>query len=151
MRKFSKKKYLVVGAAAVIVAAGAGTALAYWTSTGSGTGTATTGTSTAFTVAIDSTDVHDLTPGGPTDTVTFHVTNPSTGHQNFSSAVPSVVDTTDSGCTAGDFAITGPSVAYGDMDPNTTVTGTFGLQMKNSGANQDPCKGAVVHLKVAVS
>ncbi|MDT4923257.1 MAG: hypothetical protein QOG01_970 [Pseudonocardiales bacterium] len=151
MRKFSRKNYIAAGAAAVIVAAGAGTALAYWTSTGSGTGSATTGTSSNFTVLIDSTTLADLTPGGPTDVVAFHVTNPSTGHQKFTSALASVVDTSNSGCTAADFAITATTAAYGNLDPSATVAGSFKLQMIDTGVGQDACKGVTVHLKVDVS
>jgi hypothetical protein len=151
MRKFSKKGYIAAGAAAVIVAAGAGTALAYWTRTGSGTGSATTGTSSDFTVVIDSTHLADLTPGGPTDVVAFHVTNPGTGHQNFTSAVASVVDTSNPGCTHSDFAITGTTAAYGNLGPSATVDGSFGLQMIDTGVAQNACKGVTVHLKVDVS
>jgi hypothetical protein len=151
MFKITKKKALVAGIATVVVVGGAGVALAYWTSTGTGTGNATTGSSTAFTVAIDSTTLADLTPGGPTDTVTFHVTNPSTGNQNFSNAIASVVDTSNAGCTAADFSVTNTTAAYADLNPGQTVGGSFKLQMIDRSANQDPCQNATVHLKVDVS
>jgi hypothetical protein len=145
-----RKTYAAVGAA-VFVVAGSGVAYAYWTSTGSGTGTATTGTSDPWTVTIDSTTNADLTPGGPTDTITFHVTNPNTGVQHLNNTVASVVDTSDPGCTAADFSVGATSITYGDVASGATVDGTFTLQMVNSSGNQDACKNATVNLKVDAS
>lgn len=151
MRKFSKKKYLAVGAAAVIVASGAGVAFAYWTSSGSGTGSATTGSSSSFVVTIDSTDLADLSPNGPIETITYHVKNTNSGAQSFAAATPSVVDTTHSGCTSADFQITANTITPGDVASGDTVNGSFKLQMIDTGSEQNACQNATVNLKVAVS
>jgi hypothetical protein len=152
MRKIGKKK-LVVGAAAIaIVAAGAGTALAYWSTTGTGTGTATTGSSSAFVVTITNSDVKNLTPGGPKQTVHFNVHNSSTGHQFYGKALPTVIDTSNSGCTAGDFDISGLTTTYGDLASGGDAAGTFDLQMVNDQArNQDACQNVTVNLQVVAS
>jgi hypothetical protein len=151
MRKFSKKQYLAAGAAAALILGGAGIAVAYWTSTGTGTGTATTGTSTDWAVVVDSTTLADLTPGGPTETVHFHVTNNNSGVQNLQATVASVTSTSDAGCGIADFAVGTTSITYGDVASHATVDGTFSLQMKNLATNQDLCKGVTVNLKVDAS
>lgn len=157
MRKISKKQLVVGGVAAAVIAAGTGTALAYWSTTGTGTGSATTGTSSQFTVAVDNVNLQNLTPGGPKDTVNFTVTNDkSTGAQNFSNAVAKVTGTTKNGaanpgCTANDFSITGLTAVYGDLAANAQATGSFSLQMVDSGGNQDACQGATVQLEVDAS
>lgn len=151
MRKFSKKQYAAAGAAAVIVLGGAGVAFAYWTSTGFGTGTASTDTAKNWTVAIDSTDLKDLSPAGPTETVTFHVTNPGSGVQHLNNTSASVVSTSDAGCTAADFAVGTTAITYGDVAAGTTVNGTFTLQMKDTGVNQNACQNVTVNLRVDAS
>jgi hypothetical protein len=151
MRKFSKKQYLAAGAAAVIVASGAGVAFAYWTSTGTGSGTATTDSATNWNVVVDSTNLHDLSPAGPIETVHFHVTNPSSGVQNLQNTIASVVSTSHAGCGAGDFTVGTTSITYGDVASHTTVDGTFTLQMRNLASNQDACQGATVNLQVDAS
>lgn len=152
MRKFSKKQYLIAGAAAVVVAAGTGAAYAYWSSTGTGHGSATTGTSSNFVVTVDQITAGDLTPGGATDTVGFSVNNPGSGVQNLAAAVATVASTSDPGCTAADFAVSDTTIALGEINPGDTVDGTFTVQMINrSGVNQDACKGVTVDLQVDVS
>lgn len=150
MARLTKKKYLAAGTTVAVIATG-GIAFAYWTSTGTGNGTATTGTSSAWNVTVDSTDLQDLTPGGATETVTFHVKNDNTGVQNLQNTVASVVSTSNAGCTAADFAVGTTSIAYGDVAAGATVDGTFTLQMINTASNQDACKGVTVNLAVAAS
>ncbi len=158
MRKFSKKQYLAAGAAAVIVAAGAGTAFAYWTTTGSGSGSATTGTSTAFDVSVGTPVGDALSPAGPTDSVTFTVTNNGSGHQKVNSAdVVSVANSNGSvwntvaGCSASDYSITDVALTATDLAPGGTVNGTFSIQMLNLDSDQNGCKGATVPLYVHVN
>ena len=151
MRKFSKKTYLAAGAAAVVVASGAGVAFAYWTSTGSGTGTASADSAKNWTVVVDSTDLKDLSPAGPTETVHFHVTNPGTGVQHLNNTLASVASTSNLGCTAGDFAVGTTVITYGDVAAGATVNGTFTLQMKDTGVDQNACQGVTVNLKVDAS
>lgn len=150
MPRLTKKKYLAVGTVVAVLATG-GIAFAYWTSTGSGTGTATTDTSSAWEVSVDSTDLSDLSPDGPTETVAFHVKNNNSGVQNLQATVAEVVDTSDAGCTAADFEVSTTSIAYGNVASGATVDGTFTLQMIETGSNQDACKDVTVNLKVSAS
>jgi hypothetical protein len=150
MRRLTKKKYLVAGTA-VAVAASGGIAFAYWTSTGSGNGSATTGTSTDWLVAVEDVSLGDLTPGGPTDTVGFKVTNPGTGVQNLNGTVASVTGTSNPGCTAADFAVGTTSDLSGDFAAGQTKVGSFTVQMVDTGVNQDACKNVTVDLEVVAN
>jgi len=151
MRKIGKKKLIVAGVATAVIAAGAGTALAYWTTTGSGQGTATTGTSTNWNVTIDSTTTGDLSPDGPTDVISFHVQNPGSGVQNLQNTVATVTGTSNPGCGAADFYAPVTSITYGSVAAGATVDGTFTLRMKDTGVDQEACKGATVNLNVDAS
>jgi hypothetical protein len=180
MKKFSLKKKIAVAAGGVAVAGIVGTgAFAYWSSSGNGAGSATTGKSTAFTIAADNINLKDLTPGGPADTVTWTVTNPSTGHQFLHQTVVSVAksdgtawssqtDGTKPACSANDFAIdlaaagtpvtkTSPS---GDLGPGaTSASGSITVKMVNRSdtapgdglGNQDNCQNVTVPLYFSAS
>jgi hypothetical protein len=153
MRRFSKKQLVVAGVAAGVLATG-GVALAYWTSTGSGAGSATTGSSSAFDVVVQNVNLADLSPGGPSDTVGFTVTNNNSGHQLLSSTSASVVDTSDPACTAANFQVSPTSLnsgGYGDLPSGGSVAGTFTVQMIDTGVNQDACQNVTVHLRVDAS
>ncbi|WP_145726224.1 hypothetical protein [Nocardioides sp. J9] len=145
----NKKKAAVVGGTVAVLVTG-GVAFAYWTSTGTGTGSAEVGTSLDWTVEIDAVS-GTLAPGSGPVEVDFHVTNESDGVQNLQGAVATVVDTSDPGCTAADFAISNTSVTTGDVASSGTVDGTFELEMLNRAVNQDACKGATVNLQVSVN
>ena len=158
MRRFMKKRYLVGGLAAVIVAVTAGVAAAYWTDSGTGSSTATTGTSTPFLVTVTPTAGNQaLTPGGPTDAYTFTVKNNGTGAQNVSTVTVTVANsdgttwTAVSGCSAADYLVSGATVTAADLAAGATTTGAFSVQMKDTGSNQNGCKNATVPLYVSVS
>jgi hypothetical protein len=158
MARFTKKHYLAAGVAAAVVAAGVGTAYAYWTDSGSGSGSATTGTSSHFAVSVGTPTGDPLSPGGPTDHVTFTVTNNGSGNQKVSSATALVAksdgSTWDSvsGCSAADYSITNLSLTPTDLASGGSVTGSFDIQMvDNLSASQDACKNATVPLYVSVS
>jgi hypothetical protein len=157
----TKKKVITGVAALTIVALGGGLAYAYWSATGTGTGSATTGTSTNFTITSTAATGGLLTPGGPTDTVAFTVTNPGTGTQNLT-AVTAAVATSTNGtfsigtapntCTAADYTVGTPVITYGAIGPGASLSGTVTITMINSTTrNQDACKGAVVPLYFAAS
>jgi hypothetical protein len=151
------KKSVAVVAAAGIILAGASVAYAYWTSTGHGTGSATTGTSTDFTVASTAATGGPLTPGGPTETVAFTVTNPGTGSQNLSSVVVTVATSTGAdwtavaGCSAADYTIGTPTFTAGEITTLATVSGTVTITMNDLGSPQDGCKNATVPLYIVAS
>lgn len=152
MRKYSKKTYIIAGAAAAAIAVGGGAAYAFWSNSGSGDGSATTDHANQFTVVVDNLVNHDLSPNGPTDHVTFTVHNNDSGAESISGAVATVSGTSaGAGCTAADFAITNTTVTTGTIASGATVSGSFDLQMIDTGVNQDPCQTATVNLHVAVS
>src|SRR5437899_12756383 len=125
MSKRGRKTKLAIAALALIaVGVGGGMAYAYWSSTGTGSGSATTGTSTNFTIASSTATGGPLTPGGPSESVAFTVTNPSTGHQKLTSVVVTVANsdgtawTSVSGCSNADYTIGSPAITYGDLAPS---------------------------------
>ena len=143
---------------AALVLGGGGAAFAYWTAQGTGTGTAKTGTSTAFVVTSDASATPALSPGGPTQTVTFTVKNPGTGSQKLA-AVAVTVATSDGfayaapGCSAKDYAV-GPVIIDGgsrQIASLATVTGSVTITMNNGDYNQDGCQGVTVPLYFSAS
>ena len=149
MRKIGKKKLIVGGIAAAVIAAGAGTALAYWTTSGSGTGSASTGTSHAVTIDQVGT-ITNLTPGSPAQAVDFKITNPDTTNQFISSVVVSytVTPATGNTCDADNFTLVQPNAINADLTPGAHTYAPSGasLALKNLPTNQDGCKGATVNL-----
>jgi hypothetical protein len=151
MFHFTKKRAVIM---AVIgsLALGAG-AYAYFTSTGTGTGEATVGTSAEWAVLMSTSD-HLMTPGGPTQTITYTVRNNSSGVQKLANVAVAVSNGNTpewsvGTCSKGDFSIggrpvgetyndtTGPGI---DVASGTQVQRTVTIQMIDTAANQDSCK-----------
>jgi len=157
MRSYSKRTKRISVAAAVAIAVGSGVAYAYWTSSGTGSGSATTGTSTNFVVASSAATGGPLTPGGPSESVAFTVTNPSTGSQNLSSVVVTVAGPTGTawtavtGCSSLDYTVGTPAITYGQIAAAGVASGTVTISMNNLGTNQDGCKLALVPLYFVAS
>jgi hypothetical protein len=164
MKKFLKSKKGIALLATMIVAVAATVgAYAYFTTTGSGSGTATVGTSTAF--VLHGSAPANLYPG-TSDTVTFTVDNPSTGHQYLNTihlvsvqAYPTATDRTNG--TAEILTCGGPNSASSDFQmadvpvnhdyasgSGQAVTPTGTLQMNNLNASQDTCKNAFLKLNL---
>jgi hypothetical protein len=161
MRKFSKKQYLVAGAAAVIVAAGTGAAYAYWTSTGSGTGSATTGTDQSNIQITDLTTPTDMAPGVAAAPVTFTVTNNGSTSAYVNTVTISLdsitngdSDTSLPACTTADYTLSNATQSVAtELAPGASVdvtgsTATLGFN-DSASANQDNCQGATVNLAYA--
>jgi hypothetical protein len=166
MKKFlMSKKGLVLLVTMVAVVATAVGAYAYFTSTGSGTGSATVGTDTPWQVDTDAATGGPLTPGGPSETVGYTITNNSTGHQNLANVAISVANADGSPwdgpgtCSAADFKVNG--AAAGTAYNDTTLAGNFApsaddstsidIQMIDTGVNQDDCRLATVPLYLLAS
>ena len=156
MGKVAGRKKRIIGTTVALVAIGGGAAFAYWTATGTHDTSTAAGTATNFTVTSTIAGP-DLSPGGPTQTVTFTVKNPGTGVQKVSRVDVTVANsdgsdwTSDNGCKTADFAITDYSFTAKELAKNETATGTVTLQMINRDADQDGCKGAAVPLHFAAS
>jgi len=176
---------LIVIAALVVGVAGAGVAYAYFTNKGQGTGSATTGTASPFTVASTADVAGDLVPvatigTGIKDTISYTVTNPSSGSQRLNTVVISAGGSTGSSpnatetnwtagsaptCNSSDFSVGGQAVGDGvtvgsgayTVNPATTLApggvynGTFTLQMIDNGANQDSCQGVTVPMFISAT
>ncbi len=142
----ARRRVLVFGVVAILIAAGA--AIAYFTSTGSGTGTATVGSSSAVT--LHGTAASTLYPG-TSATVNFTVDNPSSGTEHVGTIHLSSV-TTDAGhiaCVMTDFTM--PDVVANQNFANgngQAVTATGTLTMANSALNQNACQGAPLTLNI---
>jgi hypothetical protein len=134
---------------------------AYWTSSGSGSGSASVGTDTPWQVDVGAAAGGPLTPGGPTQTVGYTVTNNSTGNQYLAGVTVSVAESDGSAwdgpgnCSAADFSING--AAAGTPVNHTALSQTFGgggsgsssvtVQMVDTGGNQNDCRLATVPLR----
>ena len=130
MREFTMtKKTKAAIAAGVLTLATAGGAYAYWSSLGNGAGSATTGTSSVFAVTTDAATGSPLTPGGPTQTVAFHVQNNNSGVQRLSTVAVTVATSTGTawtavpGCSAADYTVGTPTFTAGDVASGATTDG----------------------------
>jgi hypothetical protein len=147
----TKKTKALVGAGVLVIAT-AGGAYAYWSTTGNAAGSASTGTSSAFVVTTDAATGAALTPGGPTQTVAFHVQNTNSGVQRLSTVTVTVATNTGAawtavpGCSAADYTVGTPAFTPGDVATNAVKDGTVTVTMNNLGSNQDACKGVTVPL-----
>jgi hypothetical protein len=151
------KKIAIVVIASALILGGGGAAFAYWTSSGTGTGTATTGTSTTLTVSSSAPTGGPLSPGGPSQSVAFAVANPGSGSQQLSSVVVSVATSTGTvwnaipGCSAADYALGTPVIAYGPIAGGGSVSGTVTVTMNALASDQDACQGVTVPLYFVAS
>ncbi|TML88257.1 MAG: hypothetical protein E6G08_08380 [Actinobacteria bacterium] len=143
--------FLLAGVVAVLgLAVGA---YAYWTQGGTGTGTASADTTSAITVNQTS-SVSGLYPGGPAATLSGTFDNPNASAVRISSitAVVSSItngssDSSKPACVATDFSI-GGSVGTVTV-PSGSGVGTWSgltIQLLNTAANQDNCKGATANI-----
>jgi protein-S-isoprenylcysteine O-methyltransferase Ste14 len=146
MKRFGKRTWvlLAVVSAAVVAAVGG---YAYFTTTGTGTGSASVGTDSGVT--LHATTAGLLYPGGPSQTVSFTVDNPSSGHQWVGTIHLVSVATGVAGCLGADFTmpdvVAGQNVAPGG---GTVITATGQLSMADNG-NQDACKNASLTLNLS--
>jgi hypothetical protein len=154
--RLKKKSKLIIAGAALVGLAGSGVAYGYWTTSGNGAGSATTGASSAFVVATDGATGGPLTPGGPSETVAFHVTNNNSGVQHLSAVAASVANsdnsawTAVSGCSLLDYTVV-PHFTAGDIASGATASGTVTITMNNLSSSQNGCMNATVPLYVAAS
>jgi len=157
MSKVTGRNKRIVITTAAMLAVGGGAAFAYWTATGTGNTTTSAGTSSNFTFT-STVAGGALSPGGPTQTVTFLVTNPGSGVQKLSAVAATVADTNGAAwtavadCSADDFTVGTPTFTVTEIPANGTVTGTVTLQMiDRPDVNQNGCKGATVPLHFVAS
>jgi|tagenome__1003787_1003787.scaffolds.fasta_scaffold20077380_2 hypothetical protein len=159
MRKLNKKQKIVaVGTAAVVGVVGAGAAYAYWTTSGSGQGAATTGAETPVIIE-QSGSVLGLTPGGKPQALDFTIRNPANGTQYVSAIKVTLASVSKDGvtpavgCSVDDFVLVQPNAINLAVPAGRTAVPASGgtIAMKETGQNQDACKGAGVNLTFATA
>lgn len=143
-----------IAATTAVLVLGGGAAFAFWSATGAGDGAASTGTSTPFTITTGTATGAPLTPGGPTQTVPFTVTNPGTGSQNLAAvnvtvAGPGGTDWNAVGCSALDYTVGTAAFTPGQIAAGASISGTVTITMNNLATNQDACKDLTVPLYLA--
>jgi hypothetical protein len=156
MLSILRKKRVRAGLAVLAILAFAGAAVAYFTATGSGSGNAQVGTSSAMTInATITPGTGGLVPGGNPATVSFAVSNPSSGNQyvgtvtmtgvqaySDSAHTNNITGTAAGQCDTSQFTMT-PVAENQDVASGSTALSTNGsLVFHDSGTNQDGCKGA---------
>jgi hypothetical protein len=144
LRKFTKKRALIVASIAVVAVAAV--AYAFWSSTGSGTGQASAVDPAVDTVTITQTStIGDLYPGGPGSALSGTVANDSDENSVHVNAVTaSVTGTDDAGCPASNFVITGTATVNDELEPAGDAgdeANWSGLSIDMVDAATDACKG----------
>jgi hypothetical protein len=150
-----RNKTAVVATGLALVVLTAAVAYAYWTNTGTGSGSASAGSNTSITVKQTS-SVAGLYPGGPAVTLAGNFDNPNAGavfvHQvaaTLSSVSGGSANPSLPACTTDDFSLAGGPVTVDAEVPAGTGVGAWSgitVRLLNTGANQDNCKGATVHI-----
>lgn len=153
-----KRKSVVVLALLGAIAMGTG-AYAYWTGGGSGTGSAATKTTTTAVTAVQTGTLTAMFPGDTAQTLSGKFDN-SNGGPVYVTAVTASISTVvkaagaTGACTAADYTLTNPVMTVGRDVASGTAQDSFSgaqIQFKNTGANQDGCKGATVNLAYTIS
>ena len=148
--KINKKRAAIV---AVFTLALAGTAFAFWTAGGSGSGSGEAANPGTQNVTVNQTStVSGLYPGGPAGSLSGDFANSNSNPVKVSTVEITGI-TVDAGhatnCPASNFEAddSGLTVTDGDVAANSTSDGAWSggtLALKETGANQNACKGATV-------
>jgi hypothetical protein len=150
LRKFTKKRALVVASIAVVAVAAV--AFAFWSSTGSGTGEASAADPAVETVTIAQTStISNLYPGGPAQTLSGTVENDSTENSVHVGSVTATIDGTSDevNCPTTNFALGGTAVVDDELEPSGATGDSAnwtGLTIDLVDAAGDGCKGVTVDL-----
>lgn len=145
MRKLSMKaKVVVIGVSGATLAV-SGVAYAYWTTQGSGTGSATAGDTVAADI-IQLTQVGTLSgfyPGSTAQSVMVKAHNPAAFSQKVGNVTVSVAAV--GSCAADNWTVVDSGDSFGVLLPGATSAdagqAVATIQLRESGANQDACKG----------
>lgn len=157
-RKF---KTLAFGLATIVLVGSGAAAFAYWTGAGAGTGSIPTDAGTASVVVVNQTStLIPMAPGVAAQALSGNFSNNAAGASPLqvisvtaSVASVSVGGTTVTGCTAADFTIVGATMAVNATIPVGSPVGSWSgatIAFNTTSANQNACKGGVVHLAYAM-
>jgi hypothetical protein len=151
--RITKKKLLVAGVAAAIIAGTAGAAVAYWSTTGSGSGSASTSAGASDLTIAQTTILSPLFPGDSAQTISGTVTNNAANSAYVNTVTASISSVTGGAgsCDATDYTLASPvmSVATDVAAAGTANFTGATLKFNNKVTNQDGCKGATVNLAYA--
>ena len=160
MKRFMKKKAVVIGIAAGLTLGISGVALAYFTSTGNNTGDASVGSPSPWGVSVSSDATNSLYPGVGTETLSYTITNNGTGNQELNAVVVSVGNSGPAnGCLGSWFTATDngatptPGSVAADLAPGHAATGTITVSLNDANTtDQGACQGlTTVPVKVSAS
>ena len=155
MLHISRKAILPIALGATVVL-GAGVAYSQGASMRHGVTTATTSPDLQLTVTQTRIAGGPLSPGGPAQTASFTVTNPTSGMRNLTGVMVTVASADGSawdsviGCSAADFEVDLPTFTYGHMAAGTSRDGHVDIRMLNTNRNQDACKNQDVPLLFSI-
>jgi hypothetical protein len=152
LRKFTKKRALIVASIAVVAVAAV--AYAFFSADGTGSGTGTTAGAPSDVTVNQSTVVSNLYPGATPTALSGTFDNPNSGavHVNgVTATIDSVDDTHETaGCEADDYVIGGAGVVGNSGNvPSGDDQGSWSgltVQLSDTGQNQDDCQGATVNI-----
>jgi hypothetical protein len=151
--RITKKKLLVAGVAAAIIAGTAGAAVAYWSTTGSGSGSASTSAGASDLTIAQTTILSPLFPGDSAQTISGTVTNNAANSAYVNTVTASISSVTGGAgsCDATDYTLASPvmSVATDVAAAGTANFTGATLKFNNKVTNQYGCKGATVNLAYA--
>lgn len=159
MSKTTGRKKRIIITTAAMLAIGGGAAFAYWSSVAEQNAVVeSTNTSAEFTITVGALASNVLSPGGPTQSVSFTVNNPGSGVQKVNAVAVTVADEdgilwdSGAGCSHADFAITANTLVATELLSGTSANGAVTLQMINRpGVDQNGCKGVEVPLHFVAS
>jgi hypothetical protein len=155
----SRKRITAIAVGTAVLLAIGGGAYAYWTVSGSGTGTAATGTVAGSITVHQTSVVTNLRPGGAAQTLSGNFDNSDASPVYVTSVTVSIASVTTvppgGACAAGDYTLTGATMAVGAEIPAGTAKGAWtGATITfndKAAVNQDTCKGATVNLAYAAN
>lgn len=156
MMRMTTRSAVVVGSATAAVLLGGGIALAFWTTNGTGDAAAAVADSAGTLTVTQVGTVEGLFPGGEPLPISVKVDNPGDAALSFSD-ISVILDTVSpSGCLATDFTVVDTytaTVTPTVVNPTSSTTpfdvGT--IKLRETGVNQDACKGATISLALAAS
>jgi hypothetical protein len=162
--KFSRKTTIVVSTMALVIATSVA-AFAFWTGIGSGGGSAQAATSPASQLIVNQTSTTGgLEPGGPEGTLAGDFNNPNTSGVFVNTVKATIASVTHAAglpvgsppnpCTVTDFELTDDTAEVGATIPPGNPSGAWTgikIRMKETGVNQDNCKGATVNLNYTIA
>jgi hypothetical protein len=163
VRKFSRKATIIASTTALVIATSA-VAFAFWTGIGGGNGSAQAATTPANQLIVNQTATpNTLEPGGPAATLSGTFNNPNASGVFVNSVKATIASVTHAiglpvgpnpPCAVSDFELPNDTATVGATIPPGNPQGSWTgitIRLKETGANQDNCKGATVNLNYTIA